>query len=543
MGGETDMTPAASGRLASRVRALIRHLSEGLIEKEQPIALGLLAALAGEHIVLLGPPGTAKSEVARRLSYAFRDGEYFAITLNAFTTPEEIFGPVSIKALEADRFTRKTEHYLPTASLAFIDEIFKASGPLLNTLLGILNERVFVNGTERVRVPLISVVGASNELPDEAELGALYDRFLLRYVVNPVSDKEFGALLNLGGSDWVPPPTELRISTEELAAIREAASRVVLSDEALSTLAGARSELKAAGIEVSDRRWVRLRGLLQVVAHVSGRQTVLPGDCLFAAHCLWSRTEQERAVGKALGKHFDPQPLREVLATMARLASQTQEILQAEQAVIEPAMAAGGIRLHVDPNGCPTAQPKSVVRAMGPAGEPLFLAPPGTLNRGNHGRGYTAAQLTAAYGQAPPQRPALLAYLQTPASFLVREVANLPLFEPKHYPDAHVLRRTEDAARTAASIEKLADELATFIRGLDEFAADNPWPGLEGLGKLVHRFGKLRSGALALWGQFVALRDAFALLPRLSQRGHAARRVQLEQRVINGQVQSIAVLR
>jgi len=160
--------------MKERLKRLQKHLQHGLIERDTPIRLALLAMLSGEHLLLIGPPGTAKSELARRLRRVFRGGQYFERLLTKFSVPEELFGPLSIKALEEDRYERLTDSYLPSASIAFIDEIFKANSAILNALLTLLNEREFDNGAQRVKTPLAAVIGASNELPEGDELDALY---------------------------------------------------------------------------------------------------------------------------------------------------------------------------------------------------------------------------------------------------------------------------------------------------------------------------------------------------------------------------------
>lgn len=155
--------------MKQRIQTILSQLHTGLIEREEPIRLALLAALSGEHLLLIGEPGTAKSVLARKLHLAFKDGEYFERLLTKFSVPEELFGPLSIKALENDCYLRLTDRYLPAASIAFIDEIFKANSAILNALLTLLNEREFDNGDSRIKTPLVSVIAASNELPDDED--------------------------------------------------------------------------------------------------------------------------------------------------------------------------------------------------------------------------------------------------------------------------------------------------------------------------------------------------------------------------------------
>lgn len=187
----------ADEALRARVQALAQALGAGLIEREALVGLLLVALLAGENSLLLGPPGTAKSLLARRLALALREGSFFQVLLTRFTAPEELFGPVSLAALrEHDRFERRTAGYLPEAHLALIDEVFKAGPAILNTLLMLLNERLFVNGAAVFPAPLLALVGASNEVPEDESLEALYDRFTLRLVVEPIAgEAAFAALL------------------------------------------------------------------------------------------------------------------------------------------------------------------------------------------------------------------------------------------------------------------------------------------------------------------------------------------------------------
>src|SRR5690606_19874820 len=212
------------------------------------------------------------------------------------TVPEELFGPLSIKGLEEDRYERLTEAYLPKASIAFLDEIFKANSAILNALLTLLNEREFDNGSKRDKTPLVAVIGASNELPEGEELDALFDRFLLRLHVGPVSSAGFAELLGLRGQTEPDVPEDWRLSVHELAEIRRRAEVIELAGEVIALLAGLREWCAAEQIGVSDRRWRKIVKLLQGSAWTNGRQRVSVWDCWLLQHCVWNAPEQREKV-------------------------------------------------------------------------------------------------------------------------------------------------------------------------------------------------------------------------------------------------------
>jgi MoxR-like ATPase len=272
-------------------------------------------------------------------------GKYFERLLTRFSVPEELFGPLSMRALENDEYVRQVEGYLPTAEVAFVDEIFKANSAILNTLLTILNERLFDNGSTRSRVPLLCLVGASNELPESEELDALYDRFLVRRQVGQVSPAGLMEMLTTrtGAGRYqaaklghpgvsasedeegllVDAGTTL-LTAEDFENTRALAEeQVEVSGEILNIVADLRTYLQDAcepPVYVSDRRLVKSVALLQVAAFTSGRKYVTPKDCMLLQHVLWNRPEEADKIYewllKALTQDEGMQQLQYLLSGM-----------------------------------------------------------------------------------------------------------------------------------------------------------------------------------------------------------------------------------
>jgi len=277
------------------------ELSGFFFERKEEIRGLLVGLLSREHVLLLGPPGAAKSELAEELcSRIFWDDGgrigYFRWLLSRTSTPEELFGPVSLRALEEDSYRRRTKGKLPEARIAFLDEVFECNSAVLNGLLSVLNERLFFNDGEPTQIPLEMVVAASNEPPAEREgLEALFDRFLLRYVVSYVrEDGSFGALLR---RESEAPSRRTRITASELLEAQEEARRVDPSG-VLPAIAALRRELSEAGIPVSDRRYAKSLKLLRANAYLEGRRGVAEEDLLLLANMLWAEPEQIPEVRK-----------------------------------------------------------------------------------------------------------------------------------------------------------------------------------------------------------------------------------------------------
>jgi len=266
-----------------KLHTIREELQQIFLERDELIDGALAAILAAQHVLIIGPPGTAKSMLADELCRRITGTTYFQWLLTKFTTPEELFGAVSLKALEADDYRRVTTNKLPEAHIAFLDEVFKANSSILNAILTIINERLFHNGREIVAVPLLTLFGASNELPEEDELLALYDRFLLRFVVGYI-DEEFRFLKMLQTKE---PDGRTTLSLDELRQMQTEAQTLLIPTAVLRGIADIRRELQKKNIVASDRRYRQSIRLLQALAYLHGRTAVAESDLFFLEHILW----------------------------------------------------------------------------------------------------------------------------------------------------------------------------------------------------------------------------------------------------------------
>lgn len=296
--------------MLERFKQLLGEMNRGIYEKETEISLSLLAALAGESIILLGPPGVAKSMVARQLKTAFRDTQSFEYLMSRFSTPDEIFGPVSIQKLKtSDTYERAMEGYLPTADVVFLDEIWKAGPAIQNTLLTVINEKIFRNGNREMHLPLKLLVAASNELPAKGEgLEALWDRFVIRIESRPIKlEKNFRAMLLESHADFADNAdfSDLKITAEEYAEWAEKICKIGVKEEVLDAISAIRKSLRAVNVDeaaerrniyVSDRRWKNIVRLLRTSAFMQDREEVDICDLLPIYHCLWQEPEERDAI-------------------------------------------------------------------------------------------------------------------------------------------------------------------------------------------------------------------------------------------------------
>ncbi len=303
------MTTTRTNDLRLRTEALLTSLGTGLYEREQAIGLALLTAVAGESIFLLGPPGVGKSLIARRLKHAFKDGVSFEYLMSKFSTPDEIFGPISIKKLkDEDKYERLTDRYLPGANIVFLDEIWKAGPAIQNALLTILNEKIYRNGDRDIAVNIRGIITASNELPPRnANLAPIWDRFLVRQELGKIKQYENFVRMVVDTKDVYQDdiPETVKLSEAELDEWSRQIDEIEVPAEVLNTLQlilfkieqyNAQPNNAPNPIRIYDRRWKKVVRLLRASAFLHGRAKVDLMDCFLMEHCLWNDPGQRETI-------------------------------------------------------------------------------------------------------------------------------------------------------------------------------------------------------------------------------------------------------
>jgi MoxR-like ATPase len=311
-------SPSSPGEvqdLARRLQEGARRLEAQFLGKEEVIRLLFISAVAGEHMVMVGPPGTAKSALVRAFADTI-DSRYYDYLLTRFTEPNEIFGPVDIQAFRQGAYLRRIEGMLPEAEIAFLDEIFKANSAILNSLLGVLNSRRFSHGNKTISVPLISMFAASNEVPNDDALSALFDRFLLRVRVDYLDSYQFRGLLQKGAALEAHaleaharhelPSAKPTVSASELVAVQRQFGRLLesMDEEFLATYKGLVFQIRSEGLGLSDRRVVKMLKLFAASAVFDGRETVNDADFFVLRH-VWNTPEQQDILQEIVGPIID----------------------------------------------------------------------------------------------------------------------------------------------------------------------------------------------------------------------------------------------
>jgi MoxR-like ATPase len=296
----TDTSLDSAILIAKKIRTnLLDVLKNEYVGKDEVVDLLGICLVAGENLFLLGPPGTAKSAVVRSLA-ARLDGRVFDYLLTRFTEPSELFGPFDIRKLREGELLTNTEGMLPEADIVFLDELLNANSAILNSLLMALNERIFRRGRETRRLGFVLTVGASNRLPEDDALAALFDRFLLRVRSDNVPSEMLTSVLEAG---WKLQQSDIRrgnasetISIDDLRDLQRCIPFVDVST-VRTQYAGLINRLRHSGIEISDRRAVRLQRLAAASALLCGRTVVDISD-LWVLRYIWDTMEQVEVLAK-----------------------------------------------------------------------------------------------------------------------------------------------------------------------------------------------------------------------------------------------------
>jgi|SRR5690554_5931366 len=283
-----------------KIKEIKDALNKKYYEREREIEGLLVSMLSKQHILFIGEAGTGKSMLSSELGNIIQGSNYFQWLLSQFSTPEELFGVLSLKDLEKGIYKRNTTGKLPESHFAFLDEIFKANSAILNSLLTIINERLFYNNGSPVKTSLMSIVGSSNEYPEEGEgLEALFDRFLLRYEVDYVKEEQsFVSLLK--GENKVEIPT---ITIQELEQYQQETQQVRIPDNIIDTLSEIRQALSDEGVRPSDRRFVQSLNILKAKAYVEQRTNVIRRDIEILKNSLWVNPEKKDLVQDIVQYH------------------------------------------------------------------------------------------------------------------------------------------------------------------------------------------------------------------------------------------------
>jgi MoxR-like ATPase len=302
-----------SDPLPRRLADVARALEERFLGKNEIIRLLLIATLAGEHAVLIGPPGTAKSALLRTYARLI-EASYFEYLLTRFTEPSELFGPVDLGAFREGHYERRTEGMLPEAELVFLDEVFKSNSAILNALLTLLNERRFRSGGKTVHCPLLSAFGASNEVPMDETLAAVYDRFLLRIRSDNLDAYHFQDLLQKGLDHEIAETASMSplVSARAIAdRQRTLLATTSFSEDFFSRYKGLVFQIRAEGITLSDRRVVKLLKVFAASAYLDGRTAPDSSDFFVLKH-IWNQQDQapllEAMVNPVLEAHDREHP-------------------------------------------------------------------------------------------------------------------------------------------------------------------------------------------------------------------------------------------
>jgi len=317
-----------------KLQQIRTELNSYFLERDEEIDCILTAILSKQHVLLLGAPGTAKSQLCRAVASHITDTVYFDRLLTKFTTPEEVFGAYDLSKLQNGIYERITTNKLPEAHFAFLDEIFKASSAILNSILTIINERIFHNDSKPQKVPLISLFTASNELPEEEEgLQALYDRLVIRKVVEYISDYSNLQKLIMLNDEYVPKTT---ITLQELQQIHDEVNAVDIS-QITTDLLQIKRDLENEGIYISDRRLKQSVSVIKAYTYLNGRNQAVSDDLSILQHVFWIELDEIPTVKTKVLMMANPyaQKAVELEAILSDLEQECRKYTELSQDAIE----------------------------------------------------------------------------------------------------------------------------------------------------------------------------------------------------------------
>ncbi len=327
-------------------RQIYNILNANFLNKEEVVRLLIISAIAGEHMVLIGPPGTAKSAMIRMFSQLI-EAQYFEYLLTRFSEPNELFGPVDIQTFREGTYRRRIDNMLPSAEIVFLDEVFKANSAILNSLLTLLNERKFSNGSDVIDVPLLCLYGASNEVPNDDALEAIYDRFLLRVYSDNLDSYHFHGLIEKGleyerrkivmRRDKIKAPMTSRVLHHLHSELPRYLS---FSPEFTAKYKALVFQIRNEGVSLSDRRVIKLLKLFAASALYDGRQTADESDFFVLKH-IWDNLDQRDIlrdiVDPVLEKYYQAHPQA---ARKSGVGASLEDLIQ-EVRLIEEVLASG----------------------------------------------------------------------------------------------------------------------------------------------------------------------------------------------------------
>ena len=304
------LNPAVLQSAQDKMSQIFVEMNNLFVERDELIKLMELAIVTGTNLLMLGPPGTAKSAITYELCGRIENANYFQWMLNKTSDPSEILGPFSVKEMENDKFMRITTGKLPEAHIAFMDEVFKSNAPTLNALLTIMNEHIFYNDGKPVEVPLISMFGASNEPPEDESLDAMYDRFIFRmnvqYIHDAANKKRMHSNYVDNRAGLLNLVNKTTITLAEVQALQAAAKAVKVPKDIINKFIRLISDLDRQAVHISDRRQNECFKVMQGSAVLAGRNSVTLDDFKSLVYVLWEKEEHIPLIESSILKMVNP---------------------------------------------------------------------------------------------------------------------------------------------------------------------------------------------------------------------------------------------